>query len=54
MAQKILVVDDIPLNVKLLVDILTVKGYAVTTATPGREALECIETAQPDLVLWMS
>jgi len=51
MAQKILVVDDTPMNVKLLVDILTVRGYAVTTATSGREALESIETDPPDLVL---
>ena len=51
MAQKILVVDDTPMNVKLLVDVLTVKGYAVTTATSGREALESIEKDPPDLVL---
>lgn len=48
---KILVVDDTPQNVKLLADLLTVKGYAVTTAANGAEALEKIAAEQPDLVL---
>ncbi len=48
---KILVVDDTPRNVKLLADLLTVKGYAVTTAASGREALAAIEAELPDLVL---
>ena len=34
---KILVVDDTPHNVKLLADILGMKGYAVATATNGEE-----------------
>jgi class 3 adenylate cyclase/CheY-like chemotaxis protein len=50
-AQKILVVDDQPKNVKLLADILTVKGYAVTTAESGAEALALIRADPPDLVL---
>lgn len=48
---KILVVDDTPKNVKLLADILAVKGYAVATAASGAEALEKIEAERPDLVL---
>jgi class 3 adenylate cyclase len=48
---RILVVDDTPQNVKLLADLLTVKGYAVGTASNGAEALAKIETEQPDLVL---
>src|SRR5437867_2475696 len=48
---KILVVDDTPKNVKLLADLLTVKGYNVVTAASGREALEQLETERPDLVL---
>ena len=48
---KILVVDDTPKNVKLLADLLTVKGYAVITAASGREALAQVEAEQPDLVL---
>jgi len=48
---KILVVDDTPLNVKLLNDLLTVKGYAVVTAPNGEEALSRVAEEKPDLVL---
>jgi len=48
---KILVVDDTPKNVKLLADLLSVKGYAVVTAGSGKEALTRIKTERPDLVL---
>src|SRR5437870_13764475 len=48
---KILVVDDTPKNVKLLADLLTVKGYGVVTAASGREALAQVEAERPELVL---
>lgn len=48
---KILVVDDIAQNVKLLADLLTMKGYAVSTASTGESALERIAAELPDLVL---
>ena len=48
---KILVVDDTPKNVKLLADLLAVKGYSVITAESGREALAQLEAERPDLVL---
>ena len=48
---KILVVDDTARNVKLLADVLTVKGYAVVTASSGQEALSKIDADPPDLVL---
>jgi DNA-binding response OmpR family regulator len=48
---KILVVDDTPKNVKLLADLLGVRGYAVVTAGSGPEAIELIEQEAPDLVL---
>ncbi|MEN3354381.1 MAG: adenylate cyclase [Betaproteobacteria bacterium] len=51
MAQKILVVDDVPQNVKLLADVLAAKGYEVVTAACGTEALERIRSERPDLVL---
>ena len=51
MPEKILVVDDVAVNVKLLADLLAVKGYAVVTAASGAEALEKIDKEQPGLVL---
>ena len=48
---KVLVVDDTPHNVKLLADLLAVKGYAVATAANGEEALARVASEQPDLVL---
>jgi class 3 adenylate cyclase len=48
---KVLVVDDTPHNVKLLADLLTVKGYAVATAVNGEEALVKVASDAPDLVL---
>ena len=41
-AARVLVVDDTPANVKLLVDLLTVKGYAASSAVNGEQALEMI------------
>jgi class 3 adenylate cyclase/CheY-like chemotaxis protein len=48
---KILVVDDTPQNVKLLADLLAVKGYAVATAANGEEGLAKVTAEHPDLVL---
>ncbi len=49
--KRILVVDDTPANVKLLVDVLTAKGYAASSAVNGEEALAKIAAQPPDLVL---
>ena len=51
MSAKLLVVDDTAANVKLLADLLTVKGYAVVTATSGKEALAAVARERPDLLL---
>ena len=48
---KVLVVDDTPANVKLFADLLQIKGYAVTTAANGEEALAKLAADCPDLVL---
>jgi len=48
---RILVVDDMPANRKLLADLLGIAGYAVTLANSGEEALASIESDKPDLVL---
>ena len=49
--KKVLVVDDTPLNVKMLADLLTFKGYQVVTAASGAEGLEKVEADHPDIVL---
>jgi len=51
MPAKVLVVDDTPPNVKLLGDLLAVKGYAVATAASGEEALSKVASDMPDIVL---
>ena len=48
---RVLVVDDVAKNVKLLADTLAVKGYEVATATSGAEAIAHVESWKPDLVL---
>jgi len=48
---KILVVDDVPENVRLLEAVLTSRGYDVVPANDGRLALELAGSAKPDLVL---
>lgn len=48
---KIIVVDDTAPNLTLLVDLLSMQGYSMVTATSGLEALELIEKEHPDLVL---
>ncbi|MET0344724.1 MAG: response regulator [Casimicrobiaceae bacterium] len=50
-AAKILVVDDTPMNVKLLVDILSARGYAVAAAVSGEDALAKLARDLPDIVL---
>jgi adenylate cyclase len=48
---KVLVVDDVPTNVRLLEAILTSHGYTVISAASGREALDRVMADLPDLVL---
>ena len=51
MSAHILVVDDVAKNVKLLADVLAVRGYRTSTAASGEEALASIAAEVPDLVL---
>jgi two-component system cell cycle response regulator len=51
MTARILVVDDIPANVKLLEARLTAEYFDVTTATNGIDALAICEKAECDMVL---
>lgn len=47
----ILVVDDLPQNLKLMDAVLSPRGFVVHTAESGEEALEWLSTQVPDLVL---
>ena len=49
--MRVLVVDDIPVNVILLAERLKLASYQVVTATSGAEALEIISQSPPDIVL---
>ena len=51
MSARVLVVDDILPNVKLLEAKLASEYYEVITATSGPEALEKVEKDEPDIVL---
>jgi CheY-like chemotaxis protein len=50
-AGRILVVDDVRENVRLLEAVLEAHGYEVVSATEGQAALELAVSAEPDLVL---
>jgi len=50
-AAKILVVDDVPENVRLLEAVLVPRGYDVVSATNGSAALELVDSEKPDLIL---
>ena len=47
----ILVVDDLPQNVRLLEAVLSPKGFRVAKASSGEEALDVLSQEHPDLVL---
>jgi DNA-binding response OmpR family regulator len=49
--SRILVVDDVPENIRLLEAVLTPRGYDVISASDGEAALELAASANPDLVL---
>jgi len=51
MSARVLVVDDQPLNVKVLEAKLTGEYYEVTTAVSGFEAFERMNELKPDIVL---
>jgi CheY-like chemotaxis protein len=46
-----LVVDDTPVNVKLVTALLKANGFAVTVATSGEEALDLVKTTEFGLML---
>jgi len=50
-AERILVVDDTPANIQALAAILRERGYKISVATNGRQALEVLAQVRPDLIL---
>jgi two-component system alkaline phosphatase synthesis response regulator PhoP len=48
---KVLIVDDEPNNVDFLEQALEDSGYQLITATNGQEALNKIQSEQPDIIL---
>jgi adenylate cyclase len=48
---KILVVDDVPENVRLLEAVLVPRGYEVVSAHDGDAALDLVGAEEPDLIL---
>lgn len=50
-AYKVLIVDDISLNLILVKKMLSRYSFAIVTATNGQEALDMIESERPALVL---
>jgi PAS domain S-box-containing protein len=56
LSKKILVVDDVPLNVKVLCAMLRKMGFDPISAPSGSKALELMKTTKPDIALldlWM-
>jgi two-component system cell cycle response regulator len=51
MPLRILVVDDEPINLKLVSRLLEIEGYEVITAQSGDASLRLIEQTPPDMAL---
>ena len=51
MKKRILIVDDVLENLKLLIDILREKDYEIIIAKNGQEALDIVVDANPHLIL---
>lgn len=49
--KRILVVDDEPVNLQVMINSLVIEGYDVATAASGPEALEVLNQSPVDLVL---
>ncbi len=50
-SQRILIVDDTPENIEVIGTILRKKGYKITFANSGGEALDIVSSKPPDLIL---
>ena len=50
-AQKILVIEDLPINMELVTDLLELAGYKVFQAETAETGIEMARTESPDLIL---
>lgn len=51
MSARILIVEDAPANIQTLIAILKEKGYDISVATNGRQALTVLQSVRADLIL---
>lgn len=49
--KTILVVEDNPLNMKLVVDLLTHRGFSVLKVDNGEDAVELLKEERPNLII---
>jgi CheY-like chemotaxis protein len=49
--RRVLLVDDDTANLEVLSEVLRAEGYIVVCARNGAEALACLRSAQPDIVM---
>ena len=50
-SSRILIVEDTPANIQVLAATLKERGYQISVATNGQQALEVVARVQPDLIL---
>ena len=50
-ARRVLLVDDDTANLEVLGEVLRAEGYAVVCARNGAEAMACLRSADPDVVM---
>ena len=49
--ESILVVDDQPMTIRIIQTILAAEGYQVRVAVNATEALQAVQSSEPDLIL---
>lgn len=51
MTRQVLVVEDNELNLKLFCDLLSAHGFTVVGTRDGREVMDMVRAARPDLII---
>lgn len=51
MAKKLLIVDDSPTELKLIMDVFNNPNYSIVTASDGEEGVEKAKAEHPDLII---